>query len=127
MSALINGHPQLWEWVGVDGAGRSQTYQTVGPASETESAMLVHLRSSYRNLTITAIRRLEAKDVKQSTGRVDRHAFQFGIWDECMREVGDQPILRQSLRERFNRDRLKQLAGISRDNYVPIRSRLSVR
>jgi hypothetical protein len=120
---------QLWEWTGVPNyGGKPVEYQTIGP-DVSQSAMLEHLKVSYRNLTITALRRCEPREAKQSTGRVDRRAFQFGYWDAAMRELGLMaPEAKQSLRDKFNRDRALNIAGITRENagpYIPIRNRIA--
>ncbi len=78
----------LFEWEGTDKNGRSRKYQTKAPASETESAVLAHLRQHYRNLTITSIRRLDPNEEKPATGIVERHTYNFGIIDAVERELG---------------------------------------
>jgi hypothetical protein len=117
---------ELWEWTGTDKAGKTVVYQTLGPSTVTEAAMLKHLQEHYFNLTITTLRRCDAREAKQSTGRVDHHAFQYGIWDEVMKEYGLLPKEeRKSIAERFRTERLARLAGLpARNTYVPIRERV---
>jgi hypothetical protein len=105
---------QLWEWTGTDIKGKTVTYQTEGP-DVSEASMLEHLKASYHNLTITTLRRCDVREAKQSTGRVARHAYQYGIWDIAMRELSGLPEDRKErVRQTFNRDRLFRLAGVSR-------------
>jgi hypothetical protein len=117
----------LWEWEALWPDGRRQQFQTLGPIAATEAGMLEHLKKHYRNLNIIALRRCDAREAKQSTGQVDRHAYQFGIWDEVMGFLHGQPALRDSIRERFNKDRLLRIAGIRPGGagYVPIRHRVA--
>ncbi len=107
---LLNDPPELWEWTAVDQHGNKRSYQTKGP-DVTESSMLEHLSRHYQNVTILSLRRCEPRDMKPPVGRVERHAFQFGIWDAAMRELGYAPKLKETIAERFRRDRLLSIAG----------------
>jgi hypothetical protein len=118
---------QLWEWEAVypDGATHGhQTQESAGIASEAE--MLAHLKRCYPNVLITKLRQCEATERKKDRiGPVQYHAFRAGYWDAAMRELGKlPPEKKQTILDRFRRERLARVAGVNLERIRPIRERL---
>jgi hypothetical protein len=80
--------PDLFEWTAKDKYGQEVTYQTSGPSSCSELAMLEHLQIQYPHLTITAIDRVPDSDYRPATGIIARHAFTHGIVDRVEEALG---------------------------------------
>ncbi len=108
----------LWEWEAIWPGGRKQQFQTMAPPCETEAAILAHLKKHYPNVNIVSLRRCHPREAKSSTGSVDRHAYQYGLWDRVMNPAKPDEI--KTIKSMFQRERLLKLAG-----YVPIRQRVA--
>lgn len=91
---MLDVYTDLYEWKGIDRNGVSVIYQTAAPQGITEAGMLEHLKGSYRNLTITYLRRIGVGEMKPPTGIVQRHAFDFGIIEDIERMLRPETRLR---------------------------------
>lgn len=118
--------PQLWAWEAIYPDGSKGTFQTREAASiASEGEMLAHLKGAYPNVTIIGMRRIENRQYIEPKGPVKRHAFQCGAWDAVARELGLMPEDRkQSMMERWNKERLLGIAGFKNNRPLSIRERM---